>query len=257
MAVVSSAPNLSMRPPDISYLICATPRSGSYLLCEALTKSGVAGRPAEYFWRDHAPYWRRLWGVTGERQYLEAAVMEATTPNGVFGAKTVWAYLDYLTDMLRAIRSSPDRGTHDLLTSTFPNLRYISITRRDKVRQAVSHWRARQTNIWMWKEDRPPIEKGLRFDPPEVDRLLEGAKAEEAAWQHYFEQAGVVPLRLEYETLAAAYEQTAYDVLAYLEIPLPDRLAFGERHMQKQADDQSERWVEAYYAWKAERDLCM
>jgi LPS sulfotransferase NodH len=32
-----------------SYLICATPRSGSTLLCAVLGATGVAGRPAEYF----------------------------------------------------------------------------------------------------------------------------------------------------------------------------------------------------------------
>ena len=39
---------LSMQP-DRSYLVCATPRSGSTLVCHALEETGVAGRPEEYF----------------------------------------------------------------------------------------------------------------------------------------------------------------------------------------------------------------
>src|ERR1700709_1274555 len=35
--------------PDRSYLVCATPRSGSTLVCHALGETGVAGRPEEYF----------------------------------------------------------------------------------------------------------------------------------------------------------------------------------------------------------------
>lgn len=35
--------------PTLSYLICATPRSGSTLLCAALEDTEVAGRPAEHF----------------------------------------------------------------------------------------------------------------------------------------------------------------------------------------------------------------
>ena len=35
--------------PSSSYLICATPRSGSTLLCEALKGTEVAGVPEEYF----------------------------------------------------------------------------------------------------------------------------------------------------------------------------------------------------------------
>jgi trehalose 2-sulfotransferase len=35
--------------PVRSYLVCATPRSGSTLVCQALKGTGVAGRPEEYF----------------------------------------------------------------------------------------------------------------------------------------------------------------------------------------------------------------
>src|SRR3712207_7978474 len=35
--------------PKRSYLVCATPRSGSTLLCHLLEQTGVAGRPEEYF----------------------------------------------------------------------------------------------------------------------------------------------------------------------------------------------------------------
>src|SRR5919206_4337288 len=33
----------------LTYLVCATQRSGSTLLCKALSGTGVAGRPEEYF----------------------------------------------------------------------------------------------------------------------------------------------------------------------------------------------------------------
>ena len=31
--------------PVLSYLICATPRNGSTLLCDALGRTGIVGRP--------------------------------------------------------------------------------------------------------------------------------------------------------------------------------------------------------------------
>ena len=34
-----------------TYFVCATPRSGSTLLCKSLAETGVAGRPEEYFER--------------------------------------------------------------------------------------------------------------------------------------------------------------------------------------------------------------
>src|SRR3954466_4170968 len=36
-------------PPTLSYLVCATPRSGSTLLCHLLDQTGIAGHPEEYF----------------------------------------------------------------------------------------------------------------------------------------------------------------------------------------------------------------
>src|SRR6266576_2925028 len=49
--------------PNISYIICATPRSGSSLLCEALTNTGVAGKPKEYFGAHEQIVWERMWDV--------------------------------------------------------------------------------------------------------------------------------------------------------------------------------------------------
>lgn len=44
-----------------SYLICATPRSGTNLLCEVLRATGIAGQPDDYFWSP--PVWYERWGV--------------------------------------------------------------------------------------------------------------------------------------------------------------------------------------------------
>ena len=35
--------------PHTCYLVCATPRTGSTLLCEALISTGLGGHPREYF----------------------------------------------------------------------------------------------------------------------------------------------------------------------------------------------------------------
>jgi trehalose 2-sulfotransferase len=104
--------------PSRSYLVCATPRSGSTLVCQALKETGVAGRPEEYFEAlEHSGRPRRpeeyfngvddpsilnqlqrrgvgeepmprspLWSRTAYDRYLEWTMDQGTTPNGVFGA---------------------------------------------------------------------------------------------------------------------------------------------------------------------------
>ena len=51
-----------------AYLVCATPRSGSTLLCELLKETGVAGRPEEYFETLRSTGYPRQ-----PRQYFEGA----------------------------------------------------------------------------------------------------------------------------------------------------------------------------------------
>src|SRR4051812_7686283 len=147
--------------PSLVYFVCATPRSGSTLLCRSLAATGVAGRPEEYFERlrhsglprepreyfgglppqdadllDLLPETR-----TGRPQHadldreLPRYLEDGTTPNGVFGSKLMWGHLE---DLLA--RLGPDT-----LEDRLGRLDYVHVTREDKVAQAVSLWRAVQT----------------------------------------------------------------------------------------------------------------
>src|SRR3954454_10309436 len=141
-------------------IVCATQRSGSTLLCALLKATGVAGVPNEWFqsFRDTGlPDQPRqyLAGVDdpavlallpplerrGPREMsfdFEAVRRAGTTPNGVFAAKVMWSHTDDLWARLRGRR----------LEDVFGPLRYVQVTRRDKVAQAVSLWTAIQTQAW-------------------------------------------------------------------------------------------------------------
>jgi LPS sulfotransferase NodH len=176
-----------MTPAHTSYLICSTPRTGSSLLCDALAGTGVAGRPEEYFqFRARTGFPRRpqeyfegagdpeIFDILGPRtrvedvearydpsrferyeQYLAWAVEAGTTSNGVFGAKVMWGYFNgFVTGLRWALPGRQRLPVPELVQSVFPNLTYITVSRRDKVRQAVSLWRALQT--WSWSSDQNP-----------------------------------------------------------------------------------------------------
>jgi LPS sulfotransferase NodH len=67
--------------PTRSYLICATPRSGSTLLCEALRITGLAGNPDEYFGPMHVKRWNEEWRTRSKADYLERVVEVAKGEN--------------------------------------------------------------------------------------------------------------------------------------------------------------------------------
>jgi LPS sulfotransferase NodH len=172
------------------------------------------------------------------------SVLEAgTTANGVFGAKTLWG-------QFRALCEHPECASlplPDLMPALFPNPRYIWLTRRDKVRQAISWWRARETEQWHRHAGEPvePVEE-LPFDFEQIDGRARKIIVHESLWQEYFQTCGVVPFTVVYEDLVADYEATTRRVLEYLAIPAPVHLTLGPPRLQKLADAQSEAWVRRF-----------
>ena len=236
--------------PHTSYLICATNRSGSFLLCEALKNTGIAGRPEEYFWRNDEPFWKEHWGVSSYADYVAGAIAQGTSPNGVFGAKIMWGYFDDVVGKLHSIPGYQGLPTAELLSTIFPNVHYIWITRRDKVRQAVSFEKAIQTNIWAMTEEPSPSTGELHFDVARIEALILVIESHEAAWQRYFAANRITPFMVIYEELVTAYEQTAMQILHELSIPVPQPFQFGPRRLRQQADALSEEWVQRYHAYK-------
>jgi LPS sulfotransferase NodH len=266
-----------MVTPKLSYLVCATPRSGSTLLCHALDQTGVAGHPEEYFealrrsglprrpheyfdpdrhtniverlafreMPDGAAKPSQLWHPDTYDSYLAWALDEGTTPNGVFGAKLMWGYLGDFAQLLRGIDGMAGRTIPDLLERAFPGLRYVQITRRDKVRQAVSLWKAVQTQAWRREdgsEEQPAIEPVFSFRA--INYLVRLLTAHDASWDAYFLGLGYEPLKVTYEELADSTDAVVYRVLDHLGIPAPDRLSVETPRLYVQADEVSERWVQ-------------
>jgi LPS sulfotransferase NodH len=269
---------VAMRP-HTSYLICATQRSGSTLLCEALQNTGLAGWPEEYFQthkksgsiRPPEDYFKGL-NVTEMMSYLNDSsppslplpqedgqpyenflnevLKRGTTPNGVFGAKIMWAYFGGFISKLREIPRYRKVKGNNLLSTVFPNLHYIWLTRQDKVRQAVSLWKALQTWVWRQDDDTFPPSREPQFHFTAIDHLVHQIEADELAWRRYFRRQRIQPYIVVYEQLVSAYEETALDILRYLDIPLSRRPTFSERRMRRQADALSEEWVQRYHRYK-------
>jgi LPS sulfotransferase NodH len=264
--------------PDRSYLICSTPRTGSSLLCDALAATGVAGRPEEYFqFRARTGFPRRpqeyfegaqdaaeIFEILGPRtrvedeesrfdpsrftryeDYLTWALEEGTTPNGVFGAKVMWGYFNgFVTGLRWAVPGRQRLAVCDLAPSVFPNLRYLSVTRRDKVRQAVSLWRALQT--WSWSSEQSDEGDHLVYSHAAIAHLIRDVEAHEDEWRAYFRAAEVEPLTVVYEDLAVRYEETVREILRHLEVPEADTVAIAAPRRGRQADDLSRLWADRF-----------
>jgi LPS sulfotransferase NodH len=162
----------------------------------------------------------------------------------------MWGYFDDVIDKLRSIPGNQGLSPAELLSTTFPNLHYIWITRRDKVRQAISFEKAIQTNMWAMTDETPPFTGELHFDAAHIEALVHVIEEHEAAWQRYFAASRITPFTVVYEELVATYEQTAMQILHELSIPVPQSLQFAPRRLRQQADALSEEWVRRYLEYK-------
>jgi trehalose 2-sulfotransferase len=237
----------------VSYLVCATPRSGSTLLCEGLKATGVAGRPEEYFEAVPAtgrprtpadylaglddpvargllgsapppapPPYSSLLDVERYEDHVARVREWGTTPNGVFGAKVMWGHV---TDPA-ALAS-----------------RFVWVRREDKVRQAISLWRALQTQSWR-DEGAERARSRAVYCFSALRHLVERLTEQDAAWARYLRDKPV--LALTYDEIAADLPLALERTLAHIGVERPRDWPPDLPPMRRQADALSEQWAQAY-----------
>jgi LPS sulfotransferase NodH len=245
-----------------SCIICADPRSGSWLLADLLDQTEVAGRPEEYFRPDHKQYWAKEWGISAKSpvsQYIGNALAHTSTDNGVFSVKLHWYQLEWLINQLRALPGADRAGPGAALIGQWlPQPHYVHLHRADTVRQAISWYRATYTDQWFDVVDDDPGDGQPRYFrpiplPDEPDwghiRFLENGLVEhERRWSEFFAGAGITPLEVQYEEMAGAPGETMRCVLDFIGVQMPDDVPEPRPRLRKQADEVTERWVREYLA---------
>ena len=197
------------RPDFDSYLICATPRSGSTLLCGLLESSAVAGHPASYFNREALNGYADDWHIARPRDgqideaFVRAALTAGKTSNGVFGGRIMAETLPELISGLAAAASRPAVTDVDLLSAQLGRLRFVHLRRRDVVAQAVSWAKSLQTHFWHPGEAVAPGGQDPHYDEELIGRLVATIERSEADWTVWFAAHSIVPCEVTYEELAA------------------------------------------------------
>jgi LPS sulfotransferase NodH len=259
-----------------SYLVCATQRSGSTLLCELLKGTGVAGCPEEFFEavrdtgvpphpgdylvglsrtglgiRDEStpptgPSYSSLLGISDYRRHLDRTFAWGTTDNGVFGAKLMWNQLPELQALSGELPELAGLETAELLERLFGRPRYIWVSRTDRVRQAVSLWKALQ--IRSWRHDETGNGRGSpQYHFEAIHHLVTRLESEDRSWEEFFSVHGLQPLKISYESdLERDPDGTLHRALAWIGVPAPGQPTV-QPPLRRQADALSDAWVAAYH----------
>jgi LPS sulfotransferase NodH len=239
----------------LSYIICATPRSGSTLLCDLLANTNVAGKPASYYRRQSIPRWVERLGVPSpvgshdvdfERAYLAAVIKAGAAGTDMFGLRLMWESLPELVERLRLLyrEEATDRSR---LEAAFGHIVYVHLSRKDKIGQAISRLKAEQSGLWHVAADGSERERIGAPQPPEydaarIDAFIRECRADESAWAKWFADQSIKPVELTYEELSAQPKASLLDVLNALGLD-PAKAEVTELKTRKMADEESVDWA--------------
>jgi len=243
-----------------SYMLCATPRSGSTLLCNLLAATGVAGDPDSFFMAEVDPVWAGRWGLPSREghgtadhaaAYLRAAITAGRGQTGVFGLRIMREDLGGLSELIGRVHPGLP-SDRDRLQAAFGRVLCIHLAREDKLAQAVSRVKADQTGLWHVGPDGTELE---RLSPPRAPsydfyriaaRLAE-LEAQDAAWLAWFAAQRITPLAIRYEDLAQDPGRAVAQICEVLGVQPspPGRLTPG---VAKLADAVSRDWMARFRA---------
>jgi LPS sulfotransferase NodH len=171
----------------------------------------------------------------------------------------MWGYFGDFVSLLRNIPAYRDVPLAELLSTVFADLTFVRVVRANKVRQAVSLWKAVQTATW--REDQasakavsleddgsPPFRSFIEEHRPQLRfhyRAIEHLLIEESRWDAFFEHCGIKPVLVLYENFAADYETSTLRLLERLDLAPPEGFEFEPR-MRRQSDRVNDDWVKRY-----------
>lgn len=235
--------------PQASYTIWFTQRTGSTLLYKALESTGTAGVPREWF--NCPPDLLSTYRKTDHVELQEYIWKLGTTPNSVFGISHSFhePHFSQLTETLRKFPACPPEETRrtKIWEHIFPNHKHIFMTRRNKVRLAVSWWRAIQSGEWHLSTDEPrkPVDLSNAYSFDAINHLYNECSMREAGIQELLTEGGIAPLNIFYEDFTQEYEQTVHTILNYLEVDSPV-ITIAPPALTQLADSVSEEWVQRF-----------
>ena len=238
--------------PHLSYTIWFSQRTGSTLLSKALESTGIAGNPSEWLTlNDNESDLLVKYDLDSYKQLQEKLWELGTTTNGVFGVKTSMSE-PYFSNIINTFKNFPTNSFQKkrlkIWGNAFPNCKHIFLTRRNKIRLAVSWWKAIQSQEWHRKKGVKTTEKqiGNKYNYHAINHLFVECCLREAAIQEFFSEGNVIPLTIVYEDFILSYTDTVRTILDYLNLSSDSNSVIKPPCFEKLADSVSENWVQRF-----------
>jgi len=219
--------------PSKVLVIASTGRCGSHMLGHALQRTGCFGFPLEYANPTNRPGWEKRFGRQSTEQLMADLRRRRTSPNGVFGIKIHHAHVR-------------EFGGFDGVRRTFPDARYVILTRGNVLGQAVSFSLAKQTGVWI--EGQPVVNENPQYDFQDIDRCLRQTILENASWRYLLASHGVPFIEMDFDGVLRDLEGSIRRLAGFLEIEVPDESIPRQQVTKRQSKSINREWTERFLA---------
>ena len=240
---------METKKPRLSYTIWFSQRTGSTLLCTALEELGIAGIPKEWF--NCKPDLLEDFKLSSHTELQDHLWNAASTDNGILGINHSF-YEPHLSQLIKTLSNFPTCPPYEtnrarIWESVFPNHKHIFMTRRNKVRLAVSWWRAIQSGEWHVpvNEERKSVDLSDAYNFDAINHLYMECSMRETGIQEFFTEGGIMPLNIFYEDFVQNHDQTIRLILDYLELDATSATISPPAFI-KTADPVSEEWIQRF-----------
>ncbi len=191
------------------YFICTTPRSGSNLLSDLLTSSKMMGQPREYL-NPSGPIASIAKknnlidsnSIVSLEQYIDMIINKFSSSNNVCGIKIFFNQLDKFIDF-------------PSIKKILQQCKFVFLTRRDIISQAVSLYIALETDIWKsGKEEKNP-KRLVEYNEAKINKLLGQLIKQNINWYKFFFINQIDFLEITYEEILKNPNQYCQDICSY------------------------------------------
>lgn len=240
-----------MNKPTQTYRIWHANRSGSTYLCQLLENLCYAGIPGEHYTLHGEASLSEKYKVSSYDELIDKIWEIGSTSNGVFADKATGHnhYHKQIIEEISQLKKVPiPESYEDLWQSIFPNCKHVLIIRTNKIRQAVSWWKAIQDNQWhLFGDQSNQQEMDFYDDKYNVNalrHLYNEAILRDIANQEYLVENKLNFITVTYEDLVANTLQELNRVLSHVNLPITNQLP--STNIKKTSNELNELWVNRF-----------
>lgn len=185
-----------------NYILAITPRSGSTMLCDILSSTGLAGDPKEYLNMNRM---KKILSEDEFKKYISVLQRRRVTSNGVFGIKMSY------------IQAEPYM-TGNLLHNSISNPKYVCLFRKNIVKQAISSYIAAESRKFHVEVEKKVKIPDVPYNRGRILNRIKNIRQQERKWMRYFEDNSLSYIKLFYEDIVEDTHGCVKLILRYIGI---------------------------------------